>query len=163
MGYAVLSGMHTLAMFILYLFNLLNLLAVLFRINDKPYKHWQDQYLRESRIISTVSTLYSFKATRMLYGNFLQKPYFDAACEDRYRVMIRPFFVVTMASVIHTAIIAIANVYAIWQLRWGYEIVTLSISSLIMAVVIFALEIYEFVLFKNKEPEFMGVNDYFKS
>ena len=110
-----------------------------------------------------MSTLYSFKATRMLYGNFLGKPYFDAACEDRFKVLIRPFFVVTMASIVHTAIIVIANVYTIWLLRWGYEIVTLAISSITMAVIIFALEIYEFVLLKRQEPEFMGVNDYFSN
>ena len=163
MGYAFISGMHTLALFILYLFNLVTLIAIHWMIRDKPFDHWKDQYTRENRIITTVSTLYSFKATRMLYGNFLGKPYFDAACEDRFKVLIRPFFVVTMASIVHTAIIVIANVYTIWLLRWGYEIVTLAISSITMAVIIFALEIYEFVLFKRQEPEFMGVNDYFSN
>ena len=58
-------------------------------------------------------------------------------------------------------VILMANVYTIWLLRWGYEIVTLSISSIIMAVVIFGLEVYEFVLYRAEEPEFMGVGDYF--
>lgn len=66
-----------------------------------------------------------------------------------------------MFSVLQMGAILIANVYTIWLLRWGYEIVTLSISSIILAVVIFGLEIYEFVLYRNEEPDFMGVGDYF--
>ena len=55
-----------------------------------------------------------------------------------------------------------ANVYTIWLLRWGYEIVTLSISSLILGLTIFVLEVYEFILHKRAEPEYLGVGSYFK-
>ena len=55
-----------------------------------------------------------------------------------------------------------ANVYTIWLLRWGYEIVTLSISSLILGLAIFILEVYEFMLHKRQEPEYLGVGSYFK-
>ena len=51
-----------------------------------------------------------------------------------------------MCGLLQTGPILIANVYTIWLLRWGYEIVTLAISSIIMALVIFALEVYEYVL-----------------
>ena len=54
-----------------------------------------------------------------------------------------------------------ANVYTIWLLRWGYEIVTLAISSIILALVIFALEVYEFLLHKRVEPAYLGVGKYF--
>jgi hypothetical protein len=94
-----------------------------------------------------MSTIYSFKTTRMLYSNFSGKPYFDAACENKFRSLIRPFFTLTMCSLLQTGPILIANVYTIWLLRWGYEIVTLAISSIIMALVIFALEVYEYVLY----------------
>lgn len=99
----------------------------------------------------------------MLYCNLSKKPYFDAACESRFRSLVRPMFVLTMASLISTGPILIANVYTIWLLRWGYEIVTLAISSIIMAMVIFALEIYEYILYKRHEPEFLGVGAYFKN
>ena len=36
----------------------------------------------------------------MLYGNFLGKPYFDVVCENRFRTMIRPFFMLTMACIL---------------------------------------------------------------
>lgn len=49
----------------------------------------------------------------------------------------------------------------LWLLDWGYELVTLAISSMIMAIVIIALEVYEFVLYKRHEPEFLGVGAYF--
>ena len=52
------------------------------------------------------------------------------------------------------------DVYTIWQLNWGYEIKTLSIENLVLAVVIAGLEIYEFVLYKNQQPNFMGIKDY---
>ena len=66
-----------------------------------------------------------------------------------------------MASLIQTAAVVLANVQTIWLLRWGYEIVTLAISSMIMAIVIFALEVYEFVLYKRDEPAHLRVGDYF--
>ena len=85
----------------------------------------------------------------MLYGNFLGKPYFDVVCENRFRTMIRPFFMLTMACILQSAVILIANVYTIWLLRWGYELVTLAISSIIMTLGIFGLEVAEFVLYRN--------------
>lgn len=108
-----------------------------------------------------MSTIYSFKATRLLFANLLGKPYFDAACESRFRSLIRPMFCLTMCSLVPTGIILMANVYTIWLLRWGYEIVTLAISSIILALVIFALEVYEFLLHKRVEPAYLGVGKYF--
>jgi len=161
MGFDLLIGLHQLALFIHVFFNLLAAFTIHLRIRDKPYEHWRDQYTRESRIIATVSTLYSFKATRMLYSNFLAKPYFDVVCENRFRTMIKPFFMLTMGSVLQPASILIANVYTIWLLRWGYEIVTLSISSIIMTLLIAGLEVAEFVIYRDQEPNFMHVGDYF--
>ena len=161
MGFKVVTGLHTFALFIHYFLNVLCLVAVHWRIKDKPYDHWRDQYTRESRIITAVSTLYSFKATRLLYSEFLRKPYFDAACDNRFRQIIRPFFIVTMVSVLQTATVVIANVNTLWLLDWGYELVTLAISSMFMAIVIIALEVYEFVLYKRHEPDYLGVGAYF--
>ena len=42
MGYTFISGMHTLALFILYLFNLVTLIAIHWMIRDKPFDHWKD-------------------------------------------------------------------------------------------------------------------------
>ena len=150
-------------MFVFYFFNLLTMIAIHLRIKDKPYEHWRDQYTRESRIIATISTLYSFKATRILYSNFWRKPYFDVVCENRFRTFIRPFFMITVGSVVQVAAITVANIYTIWLLRWGYEIVTLAISSIIMNLVILGLEITEFVLYRDQEPVFMGVKDCFSN
>ena len=55
----------------------------------------------------------------------------------------------TMACILQSAVILIANVYTIWLLRWGYELVTLAISSIIMTLGIFGLEVAEFVLYRN--------------
>ena len=159
----MVSGLHTFALFVNCFLNAFCLLAIHLLLKDKPFEHWRDQYTRENRIIATVSTIYSFKTTRMLYSNFLGKPYFDAACENRFRSLVRPIFVLTMASLLSTGPILIANVYTIWLLRWGYEIVTLAISSIVMAIVIFALELYEYILYRRQEPAFLGVGAYFKS
>ena len=162
MDFNVVSGMHTFALFVHYFVNVLCLIAIHYLIKDKPFEHWRDQYTRENQIIATVSALYSFKATRLLFSNFLGKPYFDAACDNRFRSLIRPMFILTMCNLVQTGTILLANVYAIWLLRWGYEIVTLSISSLILGLVIFILEVYEFILHKREEPEYLGVGSYFK-
>ena len=161
MDLTFVSGMLTFAMFAHYFVNALCLLAVHYLISDKPYLHWRDQYTRETRVIAAVSTLYSFKATRLLFSNFLRYPFFDAACENRYRSLLRPFFVLTMLGLVQTGTILIANAYTIWLLRWGYEIVTLSVSSIVLGLAIFALEIYEFVLHQRQEPAYLGVGDYF--
>lgn len=99
----------------------------------------------------------------MLFSNFLGKPYFDVVCENRFRTMIRPFFLLTMGCILQPAAILIANVYTIWLLRWGYEIVTLAISSIIMTLLICGLEIAEFVLYRDQEPAFLAVKDYFSN
>ena len=70
---------------------------------------------------------------------------------------------ITVGSVVQVAAITVANIYTIWLLRWGYEIVTLAISSIIMNLVILGLEITEFVLYRDQEPVFMGVKDYFSN
>ena len=100
MDVSFVAGMHTFAMLVLYIFNLVCLLVVHRLIKDKPFEHWRDQYTRENQITAVVSTVYSFKATRVLYSNFLGKPYFDAACENRFRSLIRPFFILTTCSLL---------------------------------------------------------------
>ena len=162
LDFDVVSGMLTFAMFVHYFLNVLCLIAIHFLIRDKPFEHWRDQYTRENRIIATVTTLYSFKASRLLFSNFLGKPYFDAACDNRFRSLIRPFFILTMCNLVQTGTVLMANVYTIWLLRWGYEIVTLSISSLTLGLAIFIMEVYEFILHKREEPEYLGVGSYFK-
>ena len=66
-----------------------------------------------------------------------------------------------MVSLIQTAPIFTVNIYTIWLLRWGYEIVTLSYEAITLALLILGLEIYEFILYKNHEPEYLGVREYF--
>ena len=154
--------MHTFAMFVHYFINVLCLIAIHYLMKDKPFEHWRDQYTRENRIIATVSTVYSFKASRLLFCNLQGKPYFDAACENRFRSLIRPMFIFTMINLVQTGTVLMANVYTIWLLRWGYEIVTLAISSMILGLVIFLLEVYEFILHRRAEPEYLGVASYFK-
>ena len=77
--------------------------------------------------------------------------------------MVRPMFIFTMLSLLQAGPITLVNIYSIWMLRWGYELKTLAIESFILTVAIFALEIYEFVLYKNLEPKYLGVQDYFTS
>ena len=100
MDISFVGGMHTFAYFMLYLLNLVCLFAIHRLIKDKPFEHWRDQYTRENQIIVTISTLYSFKATRMLYCNMMSKPYFDAPCDNRFRSLLRPFFMLTGCSLV---------------------------------------------------------------
>jgi len=52
------------------------------------------------------------------------------------------------------------NVYSWFFFEWGYELKTLAIENTILGLVIFVLEIYEFVLYRSLEPAFLGVRDY---
>lgn len=58
-------------------------------------------------------------------------------------------FILNMVGLIHTAPIILVNIYTIWLLKWGYEIKTLAIENMLMAVVIFFLELYEFILYRK--------------
>lgn len=66
-----------------------------------------------------------------------------------------------MLGLIQACPIVLVNIYTIWLLRWGYEIKTLSMESIVLCIVILALEVYEFILHKQKEPEFLKVRDFF--
>ena len=66
-----------------------------------------------------------------------------------------------MLGLIQACPIVLVNIYTIWLLRWGYEIKTLSMESIVLCIVILALEVYEFILHKQKEPEFIKVRDFF--
>ena len=70
-------------------------------------------------------------------------------------------FIFSMLGLIQACPIVLVNIYTIWLLRWGYEIKTLSMESIVLCIVILALEVYEFILHKQKEPEFLKVRDFF--
>ena len=66
-----------------------------------------------------------------------------------------------MISMIQACPIMMVNIYTIWLIRWGYELKTLSMESIVLCLVILALEIYEFILHKQREPELLKVRDFF--
>ena len=66
-----------------------------------------------------------------------------------------------MLGLVQACPIVLVNIYTIWLLRWGYEIKTLSMESILLCIVILALEVYEFILHKQKEPELLKVRDFF--
>ena len=57
-----------------------------------------------------------------------------------------------MLGLLQACPILLVNIYTIWLLRWGYEIKTLAIESIILCLAILGLEIYEFLLHKRKQP-----------
>ena len=70
-------------------------------------------------------------------------------------------FIFSMLGLIQACPIMLVNIYTIWLLRWGYEIKTLSMESIALCIGILALEIYEFILHKQREPELLKVRDFF--
>lgn len=105
--------------------------------------------------------IYSFKVNRLFYAKFEQKPYFSATYEEQFRSVVRPIFIFSMLGLLQVGPITLVNAYSIWMLRWGYELKTLAIESVILSITILVLEIYEFVLYQNMEPKYLGVQDYF--
>ena len=134
----------------IYVLNILCLITFLLLIDDLPFKHWMKKYDTETRVVFAVSTLFTFKLCRLLFSQLRNRPWFNAACEDRFKALIRPLFILSMLSLLQACPIFLVNIYTIWLLRWGYEIKTLSIESIILCFAILGLEIYEFVLHKRK-------------
>jgi hypothetical protein len=73
--------------------------------------------------------------------------------------MVRPMFIISMIGLLQVVPVAFVDAYTIWQIEWGYEIKTLSIENLVLAALIFSLEIYEYVLYRKQEPRFMTVGE----
>ena len=161
MGYKFLSYLHLAGMFALFFLNLAFLLTFTLLVDDLPFSHWRQKYLNESRAILAVSTLFNFKLGRLLYCQLRSRPWYNAASESKFETFIRPMFVFSMISMIQACPIMMVNIYTIWLIRWGYELKTLSMESIILCIVILALEIYEFILHKQREPTLLKVRDFF--
>lgn len=161
MGYRFLSYLHLAGMFALFFLNLAFLLTFTLLVDDLPFAHWRQKYLNESRAILAVSTLFNFKLGRLLYCQLRSRPWYNAASENKFETFIRPMFVFSMISMIQACPIMMVNIYTIWLIRWGYELKTLSMESIILCIVILALEIYEFILHKQREPTLLKVRDFF--
>jgi hypothetical protein len=150
MGYPKAVACHTIGLFAVFFLNLVTLVSVLRLIDDRPFRHWRDRNHKASVVFIVISALYSFKAVRLFICELFQKEYFNAAFEDKYRTMIRPMFIISMVGLLQVVPVGFVDAYTIWQIEWGYELKTLAIENLTLAVVIFLLEIYEFNLYKEK-------------
>jgi len=159
-GFDLAIALHTIGIFGIFFLNFITLICILRIIEDRPFHHWRDVYTRSSTALIVLSALFSFKTVRFFKSNLFKKAYFNAAFEDQYRTLTKPLFIVSMIGLLQVIPVCMMDVYTIWQLNWGYEIKTLSIENLILAIVITGLEIYEFVLYKNQQPNYMGIKDY---
>ena len=149
-------------MFAQFFLNLGGLVAFLLLVKDPAFTHWRDEpkNMKESNIIFGLSTIFSYKSIRLLFSNLFDKTYLNAPCEDRYRSFIRPMFILNMIGLVQSGPALFVNVYTIWLLKWRYEIWILSIECILIGFSIFFLEVYEFVLYKRKQPSYLGVADY---
>ena len=127
-------------------------------VKDPVFNHWrkEDENDEDSYIIFTLNTLFTFKATRLFYCRLFDKKYFHAASEDMFRTFIRPIWLLSMVGVIPVFAILIADIYTIWNLRWGYEIKALAVESIILSIVIFGLESYEYIRYRNQQPKYLA-------
>jgi hypothetical protein len=149
----------TVATFVL---NLAALLAfVLLLMNDLPFKYWRDKHLTTTLIIFGVSAIFSFKAIRFLVSKFWRKKWLDAIFEDKFRVFQRPLAALNCVHALFcVGPICYVSVYVVGLIPvWGYEIRTLGMECLVMAVVIVALETYEFILAAREEKPLPRIND----
>jgi hypothetical protein len=65
-----------------------------------------------------------------------------------------------MVGIIPVFAILIANIFTIWNIRWGYEIKSLAVESIILCIVIFALETYEYRLHRKQQPKYLAPHQY---
>lgn len=66
-----------------------------------------------------------------------------------------------MIGLVQVGFILFTCVEVIYLLPWGYELVTMSIETCVLGVLIFVLEVYEFILYRRLEPKYLDVREYF--
>lgn len=84
---------------------------------------------------------------RLIVSGLWNKNCFKAAFEHEFDHLRKPLFAVAMAGLLLSVFPCLfACAYTIWLIQvWGYEIKVLSIEAIILAVVICALELYQFI------------------
>ena len=70
--------------------------------------------------------------------------------ENKYQTLIRPMFFATVANfMLQAGPIFLMDCYNLMFIPWGYQIMVMSIDNMVLAFVIFVLEIIEFTHFKR--------------
>jgi hypothetical protein len=99
--------------------------------------------------------LYSFKNARVFYSRlFDKKPFCNVPFENKYVTLIRPIFFASIANfLLQAGPIFLMDCYNLMFIPWGYQIMVMSIDNMVLAFVIFVLEIVEFTHFKRQAIE----------
>lgn len=67
---------------------------------------------------------------------------------------MKPFFITIVVNfILQVAPIVLMDIYLMMFIKWGYEIMVASIDNMILALIIFVLEIVEFAYYKRKALE----------
>jgi hypothetical protein len=95
---------------------------------------------------------YSFKSVRVMYTKLQpNKPYMNVPFENPYTTLVKPFFITTVANfLLQAGPIFLMNAYMLMFIPWGYQLMVMSIDNMILAFIIFVLEIVEFSYFKRR-------------
>jgi hypothetical protein len=153
LDYKLVTAIHLTTLFSMLLFNIFFGLYMHMRLrkHDQPFRYWVDQNPIWYNRLKWSILLYSFKNARIFYSRlFDSKPFCNVPFENKYMTLIRPIFFASITNfLLQAGPIFLMDCYNLMFIPWGYQIMVMSIDNMVLAFVIFVLEIVEFTHFKR--------------
>ena len=153
LDYKLVTAIHLTTLFSMLIFNVFFGLFMHMRLKkqDQPFRYWVDQNPVWYNRIKWSIILYSFKNARIFYSRIFDgKPYCNVPFENKYVTLIRPMFFASITNfILQAGPIFLMDCYNLMFIPWGYQIMVMSIDNMVLAFVIFVLEIIEFTHFKR--------------
>lgn len=147
-GFTIALSIHLATLLVMYFMNIAFTVYLIVKSqrDDAPFKHWCSYHDRLSTLYFILTSCLSFKMARCFYARvFKGSKYFDAAFDSKFESIIRPMFITSMINFVCVSVpIILADLYTLMAFNWRYEIAALAFDNLLLALVIFVLEIIEF-------------------
>jgi hypothetical protein len=157
LDYMLIQAVHLTCLFTMLLLNLSFGLFLDLRQRklDTSFRHWTDDHKPHYKSLKWLLMTFSFKSVRLMYSRLHpSKPYLNVPFENLYSSLIRPLFIATIINfLLQAGPIFLMNAYMLMFIPWGYQLMVMSIDNMILAFVIFVLEIFEFAYFKRRAVE----------
>lgn len=147
LDYKLVQAIHLTTLFTMLITNVAFGLYIHLKVRktDQVFRHWTDREVRGYKWIKILTLAYNFKMSRLLFARYLNKGYFQATSDSKYKSLIKPLFFTSVINfLVQCGPIVLMDIYSLWFIPWGYQIMVMSIDNMVLALVIFILEIVEF-------------------
>ena len=123
-------------------------------VEDQAFKYWTQYNQKVTMVFLSLGTLWSFKINRAFYSKaFKGSKSFDAAFDTKFKTIVKPLFLVSM---VHFSCfqlpLMMTDIYTIAVIppKYRNQITTVAFDNLILQLAVFALEICEFNIMRQK-------------